>query len=162
VFGRRPGRRLYRASAVGGPVEGTTRSRVPSGIIRAVTENKKAFTSILAISAVLRPRTLVLACLALGLVATAGCVGGPTPEVAERDCGNIGGIGGCAVTVENPGEDPMEVEVTVEALDEDDNVVASGTETILIDGNSQKEVTVGATNAGGDVDRYEVSVRRAS
>jgi hypothetical protein len=111
---------------------------------------------------VFRVRTIVLTCLAFGLVATAGCVGGPTPEVAERDCGNIGGIGGCTVVVENPGEEPMEVEVTVEALEEDDNVVASGTESVLIDGNAQQEVTVGATNAGGDVDRYEVSVERTS
>jgi len=104
----------------------------------------------------------VLVCLAAGLVATAGCVGGPSPQVAEQDCGNIGGIGGCAVTVENPGEEPMEVEVTVEAVDADGNVVASGTETVLVDGNARKEVTVGATNAGGDVDRYEVSVQETS
>ena len=109
-----------------------------------------------------RSRTLVLACLAVGLLATAGCVGGAGPQVAEQDCGNIGGVGGCAVTVENPAEEPMEVEVTVEAIDADGNVVASGTETVLIDGNAQKEVTVGATNAGGDVDRYEVSVQQTS
>jgi len=109
---------------------------------------------------VTRPRTLAFASLAL-LVVAAGCLGGG-PTVAERDCGNVAGVGGCAVTVENPTDEAMEVEVTVEALDADGNVVASGAETVLVAGNEQEEVTVGATNAGGEVERYEVSVRRAS
>jgi hypothetical protein len=110
---------------------------------------------------VLRQRT-VLASIALAtLLLAAGCLGGG-PEVVEQDCGNIGGVGGCAVTVENPTDEAMEVEVTVEALDAEDNVVASGTETVLVAGNSREEVTVGASNAGGEVDRYEVSVQQAS
>ena len=105
---------------------------------------------------------IALACIALAaLLLVAGCLGGG-PEVVEQDCGNLAGVGGCAVTVENPGDDAMEVEVTVEALDADGNVVASGTETVLIAGNSREEVTVGASNAGGEVDRYEVSVQQAS
>lgn len=105
---------------------------------------------------------VVLASIALStLLFIAGCLGGG-PTVAEQDCGNIGGIGGCAVTVENPSDEAMEVEVRVEAVDTDDNVVASGTETILVAGNSREEVTVGASNAGGNVDRYEVSVQQAS
>ena len=105
---------------------------------------------------------IALAGVALAaLLLAAGCLGGG-PEVVEQNCGNVGGIGGCAVTVENPTDEAMEVEVTVEAVDADDNVVASGTETILIAGNSREEVTVGASNAGGEVDRYEVSVERAS
>lgn len=112
-------------------------------------------------TSVLRQRT-VLASIALAtLLLAAGCLGGG-PEVVEQDCGNIGGVGGCAVTVENPTDEAMEVEVTVEALDAEDNVVASGTETVLVAGNSREEVTVGASNAGGEVDRYEVSVQQAS
>jgi hypothetical protein len=108
---------------------------------------------------VARLRTLTLACLAL--VLAAGCLGGG-PQVAERDCGNVAGVGGCVVTVENPTDEAMEVEVTVEAVDADGTVVASGTETVLVAGNSAEEVTVGASNAGGEVERYEVSVARAS
>jgi hypothetical protein len=110
---------------------------------------------------VFRQRALLAGIALATLVLAAGCLGGG-PTVAEQDCGNIGGIGGCAVTVENPSDEAMEVEVTVEAVDADDNVVASGTETVLVAGNSREEVTVGASNAGGDVDRYEVSVERAS
>ena len=105
---------------------------------------------------------VVLAAVALAtLLLGAGCLGGG-PQVVEQDCGNVGGVGGCAVTVENPTDEAMEVEVTVEAVDADGNVVASGTETVLVAGNSREEVTVGASNAGGEVDRYEVSVQRAS
>jgi hypothetical protein len=108
---------------------------------------------------VARPRTLALACLAL--VLAAGCLGGG-PQVAERDCGNVAGVGGCAVTVENPTDEAMEVVVTVEALDADGTVIASGTETVLVAGNAREEVTVGASDVGDEVDSYEVSVERAS
>jgi hypothetical protein len=103
----------------------------------------------------------VVGCLALAtLLLAAGCLGGG-PQVAAQECGEVAGIGGCTVTVENPTDEAMEVEVTVEALDGEGDVVASGTETVLVAGNAREEVTVGASNAGNEVSEYEVSVRRA-
>ncbi len=106
-------------------------------------------------------RLRALAGLALALtVLLAGCTGAG-PRIVERECGNVVGVGGCVVTVENPSDEAAEVTVTVEALTADDEVVATGTETVVLAGGERREVTVGASNAGGEVERYEATVEQA-
>jgi hypothetical protein len=106
-----------------------------------------------------RPPIRGLALLALVLTAgRAGVLAGP--EVVERQSGNVG-VGGCQVTVENPADSPTDVAVTVRAVTASGDVTAENTEAVRVAGNARETVTVGASNAGGDLDHYEVSATTA-
>ena len=93
------------------------------------------------------------------LVALSGCaslLGGP--KIVEQQCGNVVGVGGCAVVVENPSDQTQSVTVTVEAVSSSGDVVGINSRTVSIGPNQQKEVVVGVSNLGGGVDGYKVSL----
>lgn len=106
--------------------------------------------------------TLIVGSLSL-LLLVAGCsaILGHQPEVVNQRCGNFGGVGGRQVTVENPANETMTVDIVVEAIGSDEKMVASQRETTTIEPESKKRVFVGVSNFGANITRYEVSASRA-
>lgn len=101
-----------------------------------------------------------LALPVLAMVLFAGCggfFGGP--QVVEDECvEEFRGLISCDVIVENPEEEPMTVEVTVEIEGSGDAIHESDSETVGLGPGERETVSIAFAGIGGDL-YYDVDVR---